>query len=369
MDAHLLSYIIFTPLAGAVAIAISLAFPMQKAAREQLSRYVALIASAIPFVLGIYLWIAYRVVGGAGMGSLWSQPQYVERAVWIPSMSIEYFVGVDGISVSMVILSTLISMIACIASMPWWKRKDEHDDPHHPHFSTVKVPGYMVMLLILETGMSGTFASLDMFLFFVFWEVMLLPMYFLIGIWGGPRKEYAAIKFFLFTLAGSVLLLLAIIALYYRSGDQSLLAQLAASNKVAFNDLIAGPNHVLNQGPNGQWGYLLSDGTISARTFNMVALTRLGHAGLFDLVGPFLGGVTFAKLMWVFMFIAFAVKVPMVPLHTWLPDAHVEAPTPISVILAGVLLKMGIYGMLRFNWAVLPGATKTFAVTVAVFGV
>jgi len=369
MDAHLLSYIIFTPFAGAALIAISLAFPMQKAQRDQLARYIALAGSAIPFLLGMYLWAAYHVVGGAGMGSLWSPPQYVERAVWIPSMSIEYYVGVDGISVSMVILSTLISMIACIASMPWWKRKDEHDDPHHPHFSTVKVPGYMAMLLILQTGMSGTFASLDMFLFFVFWEVMLLPMYFLIGIWGGPRKEYAAIKFFLFTLAGSVLLLLAIIALYYRSGDQQLLQQLAQSNRTAFNDLVGGPNHVLTQGPNGAWGYLLADGTISARTFNMVFLSRLGHAGLFDLVGPFLGGVTFAKLMWVFMFIAFAVKVPMVPLHTWLPDAHVEAPTPISVILAGVLLKMGIYGMLRFNWAMLPSATRSFAGVVAVFGV
>ncbi|HVE86521.1 MAG TPA: NADH-quinone oxidoreductase subunit M, partial [Myxococcales bacterium] len=318
---------------------------------------------------GMYLWAAYHVVGGAGMGSLWSPPQYVERVVWIPSMSIEYFVGVDGISVSMVILSTLISMVACIASMPWWKHKDQHEDEHHPHFSTVKVPGYMAMLLILQTGMSGTFASLDMFLFFVFWEVMLLPMYFLIGIWGGPRKEYAAIKFFLYTLAGSVLLLLAIIALYYRSGDQNLLAQLASSNRVAFNDLVAGPNRVLVQAQDGSWGYLLSDGTISARTFNMIALARLGHAGLFDLVGPFLGGVTFVKLMWVFMFIAFAVKVPMVPFHTWLPDAHVEAPTPISVILAGVLLKMGIYGMLRFNWAMLPAATKSFAGVVALFGV
>ncbi|HVE85098.1 MAG TPA: proton-conducting transporter membrane subunit, partial [Myxococcales bacterium] len=256
MNAYLLSLIIFTPLLGAVLITASLALPMQKAAREQLSRYIALGGSAIPFVLGIYLWVAYKGSGGPGMGSLWSPPQYVERFVWIPSLNIEYFVGVDGISVSMVILSTLISMIACIASMPWWKRADEHEDPHHPHFSTVKVPGYMAMLLLLETGMSGTFASMDMFLFFVFWEVMLLPMYFLIGIWGGPRKEYAAIKFFLYTLAGSVLLLLAIIALYYRSGDQQLLAQLAQQNRVGWTDLVGGPNHVLTQGPNGQWGYL-----------------------------------------------------------------------------------------------------------------
>src|SRR5688500_12087860 len=362
MTSHLLSIIIFVPLAGAALIALLSALPMAKPGRDNASRVISLLASAVALVGGVYLWMNFD--------ALRHEPaQYVERATWISSLRIEYFVGVDGISVSMVILSTLISFVATIASMPWWRRKDEHDDPAHPHFSTVKVPGYMVMLLILQTGMSGTFCALDMFLFFVFWEVMLLPMYFLIGIWGGPRKEYAAIKFFLYTLAGSVLLLLAIIALYYRSGDQNLLAQLASSNRVAFNDLIAGPNRVLVQGPTGEWGFLLSDGTVSARTFNMISLARLGHAGLFDLVGPFLGGVTFVKLMWVFMFIAFAVKVPMVPFHTWLPDAHVEAPTPISVILAGILLKMGIYGMLRFNWAILPSATGAFATMVAIFGV
>jgi NADH-quinone oxidoreductase subunit M len=365
-----LSYIIFVPLLGAALIALSLAVPMEKPRRDNLARWIGLIASFIPFLLGIFLWVDYKAGGNPGAGSLWSAPQYVERATWIPSLGIEYYVGVDGISVSMIILSTLISMVAAIASVPWLRRKEEHDDPHHPHFSTVKVPGYMSMLLILQTGMSGTFAALDIFLFFVFWEVMLLPMYFLIGIWGGPRKEYAAIKFFLYTLAGSVLLLLAIIALYYRSGDQALLARLAEHNRELFNQLVSGPNRILVQNAAGEWGYLLGDGvTWTRRTFNMVALTRLGHAGLFDLVGPFLFGITFAKLMWVFMFIAFAVKVPMVPFHTWLPDAHVEAPTPISVILAGVLLKMGIYGMLRFNWAMLPSATRSVADWVALFGV
>jgi NADH-quinone oxidoreductase subunit M len=357
---HFLSLIIFIPLLGAAAIALSMAVPMEKESRNQLARYIALFASAICCALGVMLWFSYD---GSAAGKI----QYIESATWIESLGIEYRVGVDGISVSMVILATLISFIATLASMPWWKGKDEHDDPHHPHFSTVKVPGYMAMLLILQTGMSGTFAALDMFLFFVFWEVMLLPMYFLIGIWGGPRKEYAAIKFFLYTLAGSVLLLLAIIALYYKSGDQQLLAQLSRTNPAAFRNLV---DTVLARGPGGEWGYLLSDGsTWVPRTFNLVTLSKLGSAGLFDLVGPFLGGVTFVKLLWVFMFIAFAVKVPMFPFHTWLPDAHVEAPTPISVILAGVLLKMGIYGMLRFNWAVLPSATQEFATWVAVFGV
>jgi len=184
---RLLSLIIFAPVAGVVAILASLVFPIAKPQRDQFSRWIALICSGIALVLGLYLWTAYD-------GSTAGKIQFIERATWIPSLHIEYYVGVDGISVSMVILSTLISFIATIASMPWWRRKDEHDDPEHPHFSTVKVPGYMIMLLILQTGMSGTFAALDMFLFFVFWEVMLLPMYFLIGIWGGPRKEYAAIK-------------------------------------------------------------------------------------------------------------------------------------------------------------------------------
>jgi NADH-quinone oxidoreductase subunit M len=197
----------------------------------------------------------------------------------------------------------------------------------------------MVMLLLLQTGMMGTFVALDMFLFYVFWEVMLLPMYFLIGIWGGPRKEYAAIKFFLYTLAGSVLMLLAIIAIYYTS--------LPA---------------------------LLSDGTMSnAHTFNLVALAEQGAQGVFDRAPALVlfGGklvVGFAPVVFVFLFIGFAIKVPMFPFHTWLPDAHVEAPTPVSVILAGVLLKMGIYGILRFNYPLLPEATAWAANAIAVFG-
>ncbi len=359
MNGMLLSLIIFIPLAGATLIALSLAVPMQKAQREQLARVVALVASAIPAVLGMYLWTAYT----SGMAK-----ELTHRVLWIPSLGIEYFVSVDGISVSMVILSTLVSLVATIASVPWWRRKEEHSDPDHPHFSEVKVPGYMIMLLLLQTGMSGTFAASDMFLFFIFWEVMLLPMYFLIGIWGGPRKEYAAIKFFLYTLAGSVLLMLAIIAIHYKSGDGALLTALAERNAAGFQSLLN--DGVLIRNKAGQFGYALhGTGEWVARTWDLSVLARLGKVGFFDLAGSFLGGVTFAKLMWVFMFIAFAVKVPMVPFHTWLPDAHVEAPTPISVILAGVLLKMGIYGMLRFNWAILPGATAYFAGAVAVFGV
>jgi NADH-quinone oxidoreductase subunit M len=271
--------------------------------------------------------------------------QLVAKLVWIKAFNVEYFVGADGLSISMVLLSGLISFVATIASMPWWgnhktnhmagMEDDGHDDPHHPkHFSVRMVPGYMAMLLLLQTGMMGTFAALDMFLFYVFWEVMLLPMYFLIGVWGGPRKEYAAIKFFLYTLAGSVLMLLAIIGLYYNSAPA-----------------------------------LLADGTMSAgHTFNLLELAKQGQAGTFAAAAPILG-FGFTKMVFVGLFIGFAIKIPMFPFHTWLPDAHVEAPTPISVILAGVLLKMGIYGILRFNYALLPDATAWAANAMAVFGV
>src|SRR5215471_12693843 len=297
---HLLSFIIFAPIAGVIAIGASLAVPMDKPQRDQFSRWVALICAGVAFVLGLYLWVVYD-------GSTAGKIQFIERATWIPSLHIEYFVGVDGISVSMVILSTLISFIATIASMPWWRGKDEHDDPEHPHFSVVKVPGYMIMLLILQTGMSGTFAALDMFLFFVFWEVMLLPMYFLIGIWGGPRKEYAAIKFFLYTLLGSVLMLVALLYLYF---------------------------------------------TPDPHTFDM---TKLG-ALVADKIP-----LNVQVVLWIALFIGFAIKIPAFPFHTWLPDAHVEAPTAISVILAGVLLKMGTYGILRVNYAILPAASHELA--------
>jgi NADH-quinone oxidoreductase subunit M len=302
---------------------------------NQGARVIAVLSASIDLVLGLVLWTSFKGDGGV---------QFVHHFVWMRQFNIEFFVGVDGISVSMLILTALISFVATIASLNWWgfKQDDSHDDGHgghgekHAHFSETKVPGYMIMLLILQTGMYGVFASLDFFLFYVFWEVMLLPMYFLIGIWGGARKEYAAIKFFLYTLAGSVLMLLAIIALYYSSRQPG--------------------------------GFALIDGTRAEHTFNMLTLAELGRAGLWLKMAPMLGAA-FPVVVWIGLFIGFSIKVPMFPFHTWLPDAHVEAPTPISVILAGVLLKMGIYGMLRVNWAILPQTTRELAPVVAVFGV
>jgi NADH-quinone oxidoreductase subunit M len=188
--------------------------------------------------------------------------------------------------------------------------------------------------------MMGVFCSIDFFLFYIFWEVMLLPMYFLIGVWGAPSRTeadgrvrggpYAAIKFFLYTLAGSVLMLLAMIALYYNSAPT-----------------------------------VLVNGLPAEHTFDLMKLTKLNS---FSLAAPILG-IPFSKLIWVFLFIGFAIKIPMFPFHTWLPDAHVEAPTAISVILAGVLLKMGTYGIFRINFQVLPQATQWAAMGMAIFGV
>ena len=319
----LLTWITFAPMGGAalvmVAVGLHAAGVISKEQRDQASRLIALAASGLCLALGFVLWRAFDPAN--------PNVQFVHHFSWIPAYNIEYFLGIDGLSITLVMLSVLISFIATIASMPWWPG-NAHLDEHH--FTQRAVPGYMCMLLILQTGMTGVFCALDLFMFYVFWELMLLPMYFLIGIWGGARKEYAAIKFFLYTLAGSVLMLLAIIGLYYN-----------------------GPQEVV-------------DGRL-AHTFNILKMAQWGRAGGY-LAAPLVMGFSFVRIAWVALFIGFAIKIPMFPFHTWLPDAHVEAPTPISVILAGVLLKMGIYGILRVNFSVLPQATKWAGLAMAVFG-
>ena len=230
----------------------------------------------------------------------------MEKANWIPAYGIGYFVGVDGLSFPMVLLTALLCFLCIIAS---WGIK-------------TAVKGYMALFLLLETGMMGAFVSLDFFLFYVFWEIMLLPMYFLIGIWGGPRRVYAAIKFFLYTLLGSVLMLLVMLVLYFN----------------------------------------VKDPVTGAHTFNMLHMMAQGnHTGILALNGV-------RVLLFFGLFIGFAIKVPVFPFHTWLPDAHVEAPTAISVILAGVLLKMGTYGILRISYPILPDITRNFAWFLALFG-
>ncbi len=289
MTDNVLSQMVFFPLLGAVVI---LFLP---SSRPNLIRWVAAAATVPPLLLAGWLFANFdRTVPGI---------QFVEKASWIPAYNIEYFVGVDGISISMVLLTALISFICIFAS--WGIDK--------------AVKGYFALFLLLDMGMMGVFVSLDFFLFYIFWEVMLLPMYFLIGIWGGPRREYAAIKFFLYTLFGSVLMLLAILALYFTSDPHTFdMTQLIAQN-------------------------------------DKYSLTVLS-------IWPFnLWGWSFQHLVWMALFIGFAIKIPAFPFHTWLPDAHVEAPTAISVILAGVLLKMGAYGILRINFPMLPAATADLA--------
>jgi NADH-quinone oxidoreductase subunit M len=284
MTSHVLSWITFFPLIGMVVV---LALPKE---RLNLIRWTAAAAAAVPLLLAIWIFANFDR-GAATM-------QFMERASWIPRFNIDYFMAIDGISVTMVILTALLSFICMFAS--WGITK--------------AVKGYFALFLLLETGMLGVFCALDFFLFFVFWELMLLPMYFLIGIWGGPRREYAAIKFFLYTLVGSVLMLLAMLALYFRHDPHTF-------------DMTK----------------LWTDTSTYGRTFQLVVYAAL--------------------------FIGFAIKVPVFPFHTWLPDAHVEAPTAVSVILAGILLKMGTYGILRISYPVLPIATQYFALALATLGV
>jgi NADH-quinone oxidoreductase subunit M len=276
----IVSLVTFLPLAGALLLLCA------GRCRETTLRHLAFGVSLLTFLGSLVLYRDFQLNV--------PEMQFAERAPWIPWLGVEYHVGVDGLSLLLVLLTTFLSAIAILAS--------------HTAISTA-VRGYLVCLLLLETGMLGVFVSLDLVLFYVFWEGMLIPMYFLIGIWGGPRRVYAAVKFFLYTMAGGVLMLVGILALYFLSGAR----------------------------PGGE------------ATFDLLRLTGLP--------------LPFETQSWLFLAFAtaFAIKVPMVPFHTWLPDAHVEAPTAGSVILAGVLLKMGTYGFLRFALPLFPDAARAFA--------
>ena len=272
----LLSLIMFTPLVGAVLLLF--------VSKPNAIRWIANGFAVLGFLVSLPLWFWLDKTGPD-----W---QFAERHEWIPSIGAEYFIGVDGFSTLLILLATLMGAIAVLSS---WAAITE------------RVKEYYIFLLTLQTGMIGAFVSLDFLLFFVFWEVMLVPMYFLIGIWGSTNRVYSAIKFFLFTLVGSVIMLLGILAVYFYHHDVT-----------------------------------------GVYTFDITRFHELNMP--FDLQ------------WWVFLafFLGFAVKVPMFPFHTWLPDAHTDAPTAGSVILAAVLLKMGTYGFIRFSLPILPEATQAF---------
>ena len=287
MDSWILTLVTFLPLIGAFFI---LLVPKDRPAAI---RYTTLFFSLVTLAASMCL-VARFDTTAAGM-------QFEVNVPWVRAMGIDYHLGIDGISILLILLTTFLTAIAVLSS---FKAVD------HSH------RGFYVSLLLLETGMLGVFAALDLFLFYVFWEVMLVPMYFLIGIWGGRRRVYAAIKFVLFTMVGSLLMLVAILVLYFR--------------------------------------YHAASGEF---TFDLMKITALT-----------LGRET---QLWLFaaFALAFVIKVPMWPFHTWLPDAHVEAPTAGSVILAGVLLKMGVYGFLRFCLPLFPVATFAFMPLISILAV
>ena len=274
-----LSLVLIIPLFGSVALWL---------AHESLSRQIALAVSVLTFLVSLPLWFLFDNAN-AGM-------QFVEKHQWIDSPAIHYALGVDGISMPLVLLTTFLTPLCILVS---WTSVQ------------IRLKEFFVSLLVTEMATIGAFVALDFVLFYIFWETMLIPMYLLIGVWGGPNRVYAAIKFFLYTLAGSILLLVAILVLFFEGG----------------------------------------------RTFDILALTQASY-------DPGLQ----ALLFWAF-FAAFAVKVPMFPFHTWLPDAHVQAPTAGSVILASVLLKLGTYGFLRFSLPMLPDASVSFTPIIMILSV
>ncbi len=266
-------------------------------------------------------WTALAFTIASLLASLWipayfdqttAEMQFVEKVSWIPSLGVTYFFGLDGISLWLVLLTTFLSVIAVICS---WESV------------SMRLKEYYAFLLMLETGMLGVFFSLDFFLFYIFWEVMLVPMYFLIGIWGSDRRLYSAIKFFLYTLFGGVIMLLGILAVYFYHGAQT-----------------------------------------GIYTFDILDLMKLSYPStpILTLLGV---SFSFQDLVWLAFFLGFAIKVPMFPFHTWLPDAHTDAPTAGSVILAGVLLKMGTYGFIRINLPLLPESTQHFVPMIMILSI
>jgi NADH-quinone oxidoreductase subunit M len=286
---YLISYLLFVPLIGGILLLLI------NKSRENLIRYAGLAVSLIAFVISLIMYFNFDAENG--------DFQFIHKFAWIDNLNISYHVGADGMSLLLVLLTTFITSLTLISS---WSG------------ITKSVKEFTFFMLMLEVGMLGVFVSLDLFLFYIFWEVMLIPMYFIIGIWGGEKRIYASIKFFIYTMFGSLLMLVAII-----------------------------------------WLAVYASGPLGYFTTNLIELYS---------VGPNVPG-TIQNYMFLAFAFSFAIKVPLFPLHTWLPDAHVQAPTAGSVILAGVLLKMGTYGLIRFCLPLFPEASLTFAPAISVLAV
>jgi NADH-quinone oxidoreductase subunit M len=288
-----LTILMAVPLVGALAVAFT---PKEK---PDLAKEVALVASLVTFIASLAMAAQFHSDSDKAF-------QLVEDHAWIAQFGIRYKVGLDGLALAMVLLTTFLTPIVLLAS---WRQE-------------ARVKAYFALFLVLETAMVGVFSALDLFLFYVFFEAMLVPMYFLIGVWGGERRVYAAVKFFLYTLAAGLLMLVSILGLYFMSRKQSGAIGVGAQGTFDYERLL---------------GLTMSSGT--------------------------------AKVLFLGFFIAFAVKVPVFPFHTWLPDAHTEAPTGGSVILAAVMLKIGTFGFLRYAIPLFPSAARYFATTMMVLGV
>ncbi len=288
-QSNLLTYLLFTPIIGSILILFF------KKNNEKLIKYIGLAISVVAFIFSLMIYFQFDNSSGGF--------QFIHKFKWVENLNISYFVGIDGLSMLLVLLTTFLTPLTLIST---WSSINK------------KLKEFTFFMLLLEAGMLGVFISLDLFLFYVFWEAMLIPMYFIIGIWGGERRIYASIKFFLYTMAGSLLMLVAII-----------------------------------------WLAVYASGILGKFTTDLTELYKVAPGIQSDLQN------------WMFLAFAlsFSIKVPLFPLHTWLPDAHVEAPTAGSVILAGVLLKMGTYGLLRFNLPLFPIASLHFASLMSVLAV
>ncbi len=325
-------------------------------ALQKAYKWIVLSVGIIQLIIGISIYLVFKPL--AGIDNL-NEIQFVEKVSWINldlstfgKISAEYFIGIDGLSITMVLLTILIMLIAVVSA---WNHSD-------------RAKGFFSLLLILNGAIVGCFVALDFLLFYLFFEFMLLPMYFLIGLWGGPKREYASVKFFLYTLLGSILILIVMIALNLSTIDP---VRTAVSLNLAEEATLV-DQHMITQVQS-----MLQQNSIPStqlvHTFSLTAMTDVkniipGSILDINLVKSFLG-YPIRLLAFLLLFIGFAIKMPVVPLHTWLPDAHVEAPTSISVILAGVLLKVGAYGLIRTGILIFPEGLIHYAWWLGALGV